>query len=140
MTRIDFYTKVPDKLRLAGKLCAKALSQQHLVNIYAPDESVASRLDRLLWTDQSLSFLPHCRAEDALAPETPILIHTQDSDALHGQLLVNLDQSWPPAFSRFDRVIEIVSTEEADAAAARERYRFYRDRGYEIKTHDMSAA
>ena len=140
MTRIDFYTKVPDKLRMAGKLCAKALSQRQVVNVYAADEATASRFDRLLWTDQALSFIPHCRAEDALAAETPVVIHTQDSASLHGSILINLDNSRPPSFSRFDRVIEIVSTEEADAAAARERYRFYRDRGYELNTHDMSAA
>jgi DNA polymerase-3 subunit chi len=37
-------------------------------------------------------------------------------------------------------VIEIVSTDGADRELARERYRFYRDRGYEIRNHDMSKA
>lgn len=139
MTRIDFYTKVDNKLRFAGKLCAKALGQKLRVNVYVPDPALAERFDRLLWSDSALSFIPHCRAEDALATETPILIHTQEGALLDDALLINLDQAWPPFFSRFERVIEIVGTEPEDAAAARERFRFYRDRGYAMQTHDMSA-
>jgi len=139
MTRIDFYTKVDNKLRFAGKLCAKALAQKLRVNVYAPDSKVAERFDRLLWTDNALSFIPHCRAEDPLAAETPVLIHTQEGELLDDALLINLDPAWPPFFSRFERVIEIVGTEPEDAAAARERFRFYRDRGYAMQTHDMGA-
>jgi len=139
MTRIDFYTKVDNKLRFAGKLCAKALAQKLRVNVYAPDSKVAERFDRLLWTDSALSFIPHCRAEDPLAAETPVLIHTQEGELLDDALLINLDPAWPPFFSRFERVIEIVGTEPEDAAAARERFRFYRDRGYAMQTHDMGA-
>jgi DNA polymerase-3 subunit chi len=139
MTRIDFYTKVDNKLRFAGKLCAKALAQKLRVNVYAPDQGLAERFDRLLWTDSALSFIPHCRAEDPLAAQTPVLIHTQEGELQDDALLINLDHTWPPFFSRFERVIEIVGTEPEDAAAARERFRFYRDRGYAMQTHDMSA-
>ena len=139
MTRIDFYTKVDDKLRFAGKLCAKALTQSLKVNVYVPDAGIATRFERLLWSDQATSFLPHCRADDPLAPQTPILIHLQEGALLHDTLLINLDVAWPPFFSRFQRVVEIVSTETEDAALARDRFRFYRDRGYAMQSHDMSA-
>jgi DNA polymerase-3 subunit chi len=43
----------------------------------------------------------------------------------------------PPYFSRYARLIELVSTAEADRHAARERWRFYRERGYEIHTHEV---
>lgn len=140
MTRIDFYTKVDDKLRFAGKLCAKALSQKLQVNVYVPDEVQATRFERLLWSDNATSFIPHCRVDNPLAAQTPVLIHTQESALLHDALLINLDQAWPPFFSRFQRVIEIVSTESDDAASARARYRFYRDRGYAMQSHDMSTS
>lgn len=140
MTRIDFYTKVDDKLRFAGKLCAKALSQKLKVNVYVPDEMQATRFERLLWSDNATSFIPHCRVDNPLAAQTPVLIHTQESALLHDALLINLDHAWPPFFSRFQRVIEIVSTDTDDAASARERFRFYRDRGYAMQSHDMSAS
>jgi DNA polymerase-3 subunit chi len=139
MTRIDFYTQVDNKLRFAGKLCAKALAQKLRVNVYAPDHALAERFDRLLWTDNAVGFIPHCRADAPLAPETPVLIHTQEGALQHDDLLINLDPAWPPFFSRFERVIEIVGTDPEDAAAARERFRFYRDRGYALQTHDMGA-
>jgi DNA polymerase-3 subunit chi len=53
-------------------------------------------------------------------------------------VLVNLRDEWPPSFSRFQRLIEMVSDNHADKSAARTRYKFYRDRGYEIRTHDLS--
>jgi len=53
-------------------------------------------------------------------------------------VLLNLRPECPQYFSRFRRLIEIVGVEDADRAGARERFRFYRDRGYEIRTHDLS--
>jgi len=138
MTRIDFYTKVDDKLRFACRLCAKALSQKMRVNVYAPDAKLADRFDHLLWQEPATGFIPHCRAEAPLAAETPVLIHSSEGALLHDTLLINLDAAWPPFFSRFQRLIEIVDTH--DTAAARDRFRFYRDRGYDISTHDMGAA
>lgn len=139
MTRVDFYSKVDDKLQFACKLCAKALSQNLRVNVYAPDPALADRFDKLLWTTPATGFIPHCRADDPLAAETPVLIHATEGPLLHDTLLINLDVTWPPFFSRFQRLIEIVGNETADTQAARERFRFYRDRGYELANHDMSA-
>ncbi len=139
MTRIDFYTKVDDKLRFACRLCAKALSQKIRVNVFAPDTKLADRFDHLLWQEPATGFIPHCYAESPLAVETPVLIHTKDNALLHDTLLINLDAAWPPFFSKFQRLIEIVSDETNDATSARDRYRFYRDRGYDISTHDMGA-
>lgn len=137
MTRIDFYTQVDDKLRFACRLCAKALSQQMRVNVYASEASLAERFDHLLWTESATGFIPHCRATHTLAPVTPVLIHQDESALSHDELLINLDTQWPPFFSRFQRMIEIVSTADEDAQAARARFRFYRDRGYAMQTHAM---
>jgi DNA polymerase-3 subunit chi len=52
---------------------------------------------------------------------------------------VNLRREVPPFFSRFHRLVEIVAAaDEDDAHEARTRFRYYRDRGYELRTHDMS--
>jgi DNA polymerase-3 subunit chi len=138
MTRIDFYTKVDDKFRFACKLCAKAATQHVHANVFTRDEAATTRLDQMLWTVPATGFIPHCRADSDLAAETPILIHHAPVEFLHDDLLINLSDERPPFFGRFHRLIEIVSSDEADAALARERYRFYRDRGYELTSHDMS--
>jgi len=59
---------------------------------------------------------------------------------LHDDILINLRVQHPPFFSRFRRLIELVGQDESDKVEARTRYRFYRDRGYEIKSFDVNGA
>jgi DNA polymerase-3 subunit chi len=44
------------------------------VLIYAPDDRVAAQVDRQLWSQPATGFVPHCRAGDTLAGETPVII------------------------------------------------------------------
>jgi len=138
MTQIDFYTHVRDKQLLACKLSAKALEQGLRVLVLTPDESAAASMDQMLWRIPATGFLPHCRARDPLADVTPLIVDCDPGELTHDQVLLNLGSERPVFFSRFQRLIEIVTTDEADRLAARERFRFYRDRGYEIRSHDMS--
>jgi DNA polymerase III subunit chi len=140
MTRIDFYHGAADKLQVACRLSAKAAQQNLKVLIFAPDEVLAQRIDKLLWTWQATGFLPHCMAKSPLAGFTPVLITHDPEEAPHDEVLLNLHPQWPPAFSRFRRLVEIVGQEEEDKQAARSRFKFYRDRGYEITRHDLSKA
>ncbi len=140
MTRIDFYFEAEDKLQVACRLSAKAAQQKLRVLIYTAGETDAQRIDKLLWTWQATAFLPHCRSGSALAAQTPVLITHDPEDTPHDEVLLNLHPEWPPAFSRFQRLVEIVGREVEDREAARARFRFYRDRGYEIVNHDLSKA
>ncbi|MEK7435752.1 MAG: DNA polymerase III subunit chi [Pseudomonadota bacterium] len=140
MTRIDFYFEAEDKLQVACRLSAKATKQKLRVLIYASDEAGAQKIDRLLWTWQPAGFLPHCMTGSPLAVQTPVLITHDPEDTPHDEVLLNLHSAWPPAFSRFQRLVEIVGRDEEDREAARGRFRFYRDRGYAIAKHDLSKA
>jgi DNA polymerase-3 subunit chi len=57
----------------------------------------------------------------------------------HHDVLLNLGDDWPPFFASFERLLEIVSTDEADKERARARYAFYKKRGYDIKLNDIEA-
>jgi DNA polymerase-3 subunit chi len=140
MTRIDFYFEAEDKLQVACRLSAKAAQQKLRVLIYAPDEAQAQKIDKMLWTWQATGFVPHCMTRSALAAQTPVLITRDPEDTPHDEVLLNLHYAWPPAFSRFQRLVEIVGRDDEDRDAARGRFRFYRDRGYEIVKHDLSKA
>lgn len=140
MTQIDFYTGVEDKMHTACRLAAKAFSLNLRVLVCCSDADTAHRFDRLLWTMPATGFIPHCFSGDPLAPATPIIVDHDNGDPLHDQVLLNLRTQWPPFFSRFQRLIEIVSLDDDDKSSARERFRFYRDRGYDIRTHDLSQA
>ncbi len=140
MTQIDFYIQVDSRLHTACSLAAKALSRGVRMMILTPDGATTEQVDRLLWTNPPIGFLPHCRAQHRLAPVTPIILDHVAEPVVHEQVLVNLRDEAPPHFSRFERLMEIVSRDEADRERARTRFRFYRERGYEIRTHDLGAA
>jgi DNA polymerase-3 subunit chi len=140
MTQIDFYTNVADKLATACRIAAKAYGLGHRMLVLCPDREVASRVDRMLWTAPATGFIPHCAPTDALARETPIIVDATGENPLGDEVLLNLRAEWPPFFGRFERLVEIVSVDEEDRRAARERFKFYRDRGYEIRTHDLREA
>ena len=140
MTRVEFYSNADSKLEAACRLAARAFQQRARVVIYAPDEGSARDIDKLLWTYQATGFVPHCMASHGIASDTPIVISTRDGEIPHHQVMVNLHGESPPLFSRFERLIEIVGNDKEDRLLARTRFRFYRDRGYEIHHHDLSKA
>jgi DNA polymerase-3 subunit chi len=138
LTQIDFYFHVENKLQTACALSAKAFSRGLRVLAYCPDPGASQKFSRLLWTTPAISFIPHCAPDDRLAAVTPVIVDHDGSNLPHDQVLLNLRDEWPPFFSRFQHLVEIVSLDEEDRRLARERYKFYRDRGYAILNHDLS--
>ncbi|THC45788.1 DNA polymerase III subunit chi [Massilia sp. Mn16-1_5] len=135
MTRIDFHTNIPDKLAYACRLARKAYSSKAKIVLLAEDDAQAAALNEALWTLSNIDFLPHVMADDPLAPETPIIITASEEAALpHHDMLVNLTRRTPSTFAQFARVFEIISTDESDAAAGRQRYVAYKKQSYPL-TH-----
>ena len=140
MTRIDFYHYADDKLRFACRLAAKAYDQSTRLVVYTPDAHVLGAFDKALWTFQSTRFVPHAFAGTAIAAETPVILAPSGEDLPHHDVLLNLAPEWPPFFASFERLLEIVAVDEDDKARARERYAFYRKRGYDIKVNNIESA
>lgn len=138
MTQVFFYHGAADKIAAACALLSGAYAKKKPMLVYAVDSSVASGVDRMLWTRSALSFVPHCRADSPLAAETPILITDKLETIAQDERLMNLSQEIPPGFSRFESLIEVVGQEESDRTAARDRVKFYKDRGYEVRYFDLS--
>ncbi len=137
MTEVTFYTHVANKLTVVRQLVSKARDQKQNVLIYAPDRAVAAEIDRLLWTQPVQGFIPHCLDSDSLAASTPVLIGTSADALASADVIINLSDEPPSVFSRFNRLMEIVTDEASDVTLGRQRYRYYKDRGYELVNHDM---
>jgi len=138
MTTIDFYTHCSDRLEVVARLVAKAWTRHGNVRVLTADEATTARLGNMLWTLAPVSFLPHCRLASPLAAETPIVVdHALEHEGA-AAVLINLHAAPPPFFSRFERLVEVVGTGEADAAAGRERWRFYTQRGYALRSHSLA--
>jgi len=141
MTQVDFYIlkeSAPEaRPQFICRLTEKAYKQGHQVYINTESAPQLRLLDDLLWTFRAGSFLPHAVYAGAPDAEQPILLgHALEPDG-PVDVLVNLDREVPAWFSRFNRVAELVGADEDSRAAARERYRFYQDRGYTLNTHKL---
>jgi DNA polymerase-3 subunit chi len=136
MTKVDFYTGSEDKLRTACQLSHKAMQNGMRVLLHVPDENTANKLDQLLWHYPATAFMPHCRSHEAEAASMPVVIGC-DETFPHSELLISLHNECLPFFSRFECVKEIVSQDVEDARLGRERYVFYKDRGYELRHFDL---
>lgn len=136
MTRVIFYSNISDKQAALMLLVRKALAKKHLITLYTENEQAAKAYSDVLWQQDAMSFLPNVLASDALINETPVVIDWQDNQLCQDDILVNLTQRQLTVFSRFRQLIELVGLDEQDKALARERFKFYRDRGYEIKHFD----
>lgn len=135
MTRVDFHTNITDKVSYACRLARKAYGARGKLVLLAADAVQADALNSGLWTVGDTDFLPHAMADDPLAPQSPIIVTASlDGEFPHYDMLVNLTQETPARFERFQRVFEIISTDEADAAAGRKRYMAYKQHSYPL-TH-----
>ena len=143
MTRVDFYlTQTKQRkqvLTTACRLAEKASRQGHHIFIHTDDESQAQQMDELLWTFRQGSFVPHVLIKAGTQPSVHdkiIISHDHVPEFKH-DVMINLASSIPDFFSRFARVAEIVSGDESQRSEARQRFKFYRDRGYELNTHKI---
>lgn len=145
MTRIDFYI-LPDAGETAlgpvmtvCKLCEKAVATGTRLYVRSPDGALAAAIDDALWTFKQGSFISHERdgGQPVAEPPPAVLIGNGEPPESHQGILLNLGEDVPLYFSRFDRVLEIVPGTQADRTASRARYKFYRDRGYELSTHNL---
>lgn len=146
MTRIDFYllkAHEPQlRQRYACRIAEKAYALGHRVHIHTDSPQASRQLDELLWTFNPGSFVPH-----EVEPERPEDCPVTIGHAIEGRLaeppaphavLVNLAADVPVSFSRFERVAEILDEDPAVLDEGRNRYRFYRDRGYELNHHEIA--
>ena len=138
MTQIFFYHNAADRISATAALISKAFAQKKALLVYAPDADVASTLDRHLWMHPPTGFVPHVRGDSPLAAETPIVITDSLETLPQNERLFNLSAEVPPGFARFTSVIEVVGRNEGERLAGRERVKFYKDRGYEIKFFDLA--
>lgn len=139
MTRISFYvlksTQPEQRQAFACRLVEKIYHQGQQVYIHTDSAEQSAALDEALWTMRPDSFVPH---EQVLADghnNSPILIgHGDTTPPRLMDVLVNLTASQPLFFSQFERVAEVIDDNAAIKQAGRERFQFYKQRGYELDT------
>ncbi len=140
MPQVDFYILPEQGIppRLVCNLTSKVRAEGCCVHIQARDRDEASQLDNSLWTFRDISFLPHVLADDTAAAQHTITIGWPEAAHNRTEVLINLTQTEPEDSTGYRRIMEIVSAEPTSKARARQLYRCYRDKGYDLNTHEIS--
>lgn len=144
MTRVDFYllsAAAGNTVAAVCRLCDKAVSAGTRLYLRTPDAALADEMDGALWSFRQGGFIAHEKHTGAVIeePQPPVLIGAIEPPPTHRGILINLGQDVPPWFSSFERVLEVVPEDAAARATSRERFRYYRERGYELKTFEQNA-
>ncbi len=137
MTQVDFYIlEQSERLNFLCRLIEKIYSKGHKIYIHTEEQTLAEQLDKGLWTFRPDSFIPHAIANDNNSDEK-VLIGVNQEPSHHHDVMINLGKEVPLHFSRFERVAEIISANEQERQYGRQRYSFYRDRGYTLNSHKI---
>lgn len=145
MTRINFYIIEEGSAEATQlficRLTEKAWHQDNAIYIHAGDESSANQIDDLLWSFNETSFIPHQMATDISTDKTVLIGHKLMNAEIpnsHHDVMINLSDDIPSSFSQFERLAEVIFANDSSKEKGRDRYRFYKDRGYALETHKIS--
>lgn len=138
MTQVDFYILPEDNslapLSYAARLIEKAFRLGHRIYVHTSSAAETQALSEQLW--QREGFLAHDAGPGAAS--SPVLVSHQGEPGTHSGVLVNLAGSIPAFFSQFQRVAEIVPGNPQSRSQSQENFRFYKEKGYSLKTHTIN--
>ncbi len=139
MTRVSFYilrnSSVDSRFNILFRIVEKAYFKGHRIFINSNDENEAKRIDSDLWTFKAKRFLPHGFVNTREGEIIGIGWDQEPNE--HTEVLINLQTTIPPFFSRFERLIEIIESNPDDLARGRLNWSYYKDRGYPLDKYEI---
>ena len=106
------------------------------VAVFVPNSQHAEQLDRLLWEQFPTGFTPHCRQQNSLSAETPIVFCTDMDVQWPCKTVLNLSDEIPAHLDQIEQLVEIVSQDSETRAAGRTRFRSYQEAGFVVETRN----
>lgn len=123
---------------LACNIAAEAWRQGKKVLIACETEQQALQIDDALWAREADQFVPHNLSGEITAYATPVEISWSGKrNAQRRDLLISLQNNVPDFAQNFNQVIDFVPQNEAEKVIARERYKLYRQMGFEMVTEKV---
>ena len=102
--RVDFYQLGAASLeQVVASVGEKLIAKGERLLVIAEDESQLARLDRLLWDQPGVSFIPHGLAGGAEDSRQPILLSTTPDPANRARNILLADGQWRESALSFDR-------------------------------------
>ncbi len=140
---IDFYildaASKQKALLFACQLLEKLYQSKQRIYLHTDALDDAEKLDALLWTYREDSFLPHQLFVADAKSRAPILIGYEIANIPAHDILFNLSSAVPTFYRDAKHIIELVFADNTQQQLARERYKYYRDQGLTLNTHQIKA-
>ena len=146
MPEASFYIlpthSLSDRFIFACKLIEKAYRSGQFCYVYTDSLQQSQQLDNQLWTFRENSFIPHqIYDENNQTPEyeKSVLIGSLAAPKNWQKLIFNLSSNYPDDLKTTKRVLEILDNNEDLKQAGRQRFRQYKDDGFEVSTHKIES-
>ena len=143
MAEVAFHFNVPERTAYTCRLLRKVWRSGQRAHVVL-DAADLHALDVALWTFAPEEFLPHTtqHAPSHVLARSPVVLADETVAPPPGTVWVNLlphvPQAWQAAPAG-QRIIEIVTHDEADRHGARQRWRWYSAQGHQLVRHDLAA-
>ena len=136
MTQIEFYSVDDEENKLPyshlTEVVKRGYRKSQKVFIHTDDKRMAEKIDEMLWTHDAKSFLPHQLVGEDENIKPPIEIGCGQEPTIQPDILINLATEVPLFFSHFKWVFEYAFGDDENKEKARDRFKFYRERGYPL--------
>ncbi|NKB76633.1 MAG: DNA polymerase III subunit chi [Gammaproteobacteria bacterium] len=142
MEQVDFYLLGPvdetTRLTTACRIANKAYERRMRIYLQTADREQSELLDKLLWTFSQESFVPHTLRNSLTDwKQYPVQIGVGDSGVAGLDLLISLQAAVPADAEKYKRVADLVMDNTEQKQLGRARFRYYREKGVEPKTHQL---
>ena len=142
MPEISFYilssTGMHERYRFACKLIEKAYRSGSFCYVLTDTEAHSHTLDELLWTFRPNSFIPHQIYQGEMPQfSNTVLIGNQPAPLQWQKIILNLASNPLADLSNTEKVLEILDNDEQIKTLGRQRYRYYKQLGIELITHNI---
>lgn len=130
---INFYQLLEELKKSLPALLLKMLEQNKRVVIFSQSEEKIAEVDRFLWTQGKVKFLPHGTKKDGNVERHPVYLTTENENPNNADFLVVLDDvdneflhSFKKAFYMFE------GSDEVAKKLARKKWKEYKSTGHQL--------
>jgi DNA polymerase-3 subunit chi len=141
MTDVVFHYGVADKVDYAIRLLRKAVRSGSRVRVALAPTELATFSARL-WAVAPTGFVAHCddQAPASLKRRSPVILgRTGESDEPEVAVLLNLTNDMPEDPQRYEKILEVITTDPQDRQQGRARKRAYDIAHCPVLMHDAGA-
>lgn len=141
MTDVVFHYGVADKSDYAIRLLRKAVRSGARVRVALAPTELAT-FSASLWAMAPTGFVAHCddQAPASLKRRSPVILGTTgESDEPEVAVLLNLTDDMPEDPQRYEKILEVITTDPQDRQQGRTRKRAYDSAHCPVLMHDAGA-